>query len=67
MTLRSFAYGIIISAGVVAASTGVANANLLANGGFEDGGLNVGWTYSGTATDGNPAVVNVLSRSIRAI
>ena len=44
-------------ASVVAASTSIANANLLVNGGFEDGGLNVGWTYSGTTGDGHPAVV----------
>ena len=56
MTLRSFAYGIVISAGVLAASTGIASANLLVNGGFETGDF-FGWTYSGTATDNNPAVV----------
>src|SRR5690349_9695104 len=56
MTLRSFAYGIFLSASVVAASTGIASANLLVNGGFEDGNFN-GWTYSGTVGDSNPAVV----------
>ena len=56
MTLRSFAYGILISASVVAASTGIANANLLVNGSFESGDF-TGWTYTGTVGDNNPAVV----------
>lgn len=56
MTLRSFAFGILISASVVAASTSIASANLLVNGGFEDGNFN-GWTYNGTVGDANPAVV----------
>ena len=56
MTLRSFAYGILVSASVVVASTSVASANLLANGSFETGNFD-GWVYSGTAGDNNPAVV----------
>ena len=56
MTFRSISYGLIVSAGVAAASIGAANANLLVNGGFEDGNFN-GWTYSGTVGDSNPAVV----------
>jgi hypothetical protein len=55
MTLRSLTYGIVVSAGVVAASTGVASAsNLLTNGSFEAGFS--GWTLGGSAS-GYPAVV----------
>ncbi len=57
MAIRSFLYGTVFSIGVVAASTGIASANLLIDGGFESSGFSPAWTYTGTVSDGNPAVV----------